>query len=161
MVKRLPTMWETWVWSLGQQDPLEKEMATHSSTLAGKIPWTEEHGRLQSMGSQRVRHDWTTSLTHSLTHSLTWCWSWNSNPLATWCKELTHWKRPWGYERLKAGGEGDNRGWDGWMASPTQWTWVWGSSGVGDGQGSLVCCSQWCHKESDMTEGLNGTEPMR
>ena len=53
-----------------------------------------------------------------------WCWSWNSNTLATWCKELTHWKRPWCWERLKAGGEGDNRGWDGWMASPTQWTWV-------------------------------------
>ena len=48
MVKRLPTMWETWVQSLGQEDPLEKEMATHSSTLAWKIPWTEEPGRLQS-----------------------------------------------------------------------------------------------------------------
>ena len=44
---------------------------------------------------------------------------------ATWCKELTHWKRPWCWERLRAGGEGDNRGWDGWMASPIQWTWVW------------------------------------
>ena len=55
-------------------------------------------------------------------------WSWNSNTLATWCKELTHWKRPWCWERLTAR-EGDNRGWDGWMASPTQWTWVWASSG--------------------------------
>jgi len=50
-------MLETWVRSLGQEDPLEKEMATHSSTLAWKIPWTEEPGRLQSMGLQRVRHD--------------------------------------------------------------------------------------------------------
>ena len=58
-----------------------------------------------------------------------WCWSWNSNILATWCKELTHWKRPWCWERLRAGGEGDDRGWDGWMASPTQWTWVWVNSG--------------------------------
>ena len=49
--------------------------------------------------------------------------------LATWCEELTHWKRPWCWERLRAGGEGDNRGWDGWMASPTQWTWVWVDSG--------------------------------
>ena len=49
--------------------------------------------------------------------------------LATWCKELTHWKRPWCWEGLGAGGEGDNRGWDGWMVSPTQWTWVWVSSG--------------------------------
>ena len=53
----------------------------------------------------------------------------NSNTLATWCKEQTHWKRPWFWERLKAGGEGDNRGWDGWMASPTWWTWIWASSG--------------------------------
>ena len=51
------------------------------------------------------------------------------NTLATWCKELTHWKRPWCWERLRAGGEGDDRGWDGWMASPTQWTWVWVNSG--------------------------------
>ena len=57
MVKRLPTMQETQVRSLGREDPLEKEMATHSSTLACKIPWTEEPGRLQSMGSQRVGHD--------------------------------------------------------------------------------------------------------
>ena len=55
MVKCLPTMWETRVRSLGQEDPLEKEMATHSSTLAWKIPWMEEHGTLQSMGLQRVR----------------------------------------------------------------------------------------------------------
>ena len=52
----------------------------------------------------------------------------NSGHLATWCKELTHLKRPWCWERLKAGGEGDDRGWDGCMASPTRWTWVWLSS---------------------------------
>ena len=52
-----------------------------------------------------------------------------SNTLATWCKELTHWKRPWCWDRLKAGGEGNNRGWDDWMTSLTQWTWVWVSSG--------------------------------
>ena len=57
LVKTLPAMWETWVQSLGQEDPLEKEMATHSSILAWKIPWTEEPGRLQSMELQRVRHD--------------------------------------------------------------------------------------------------------
>ena len=56
-VKRLPAMQETWVQSLGEEDPLEKEMATHSRTLAWKIPWTEEPCRLQSMGWQRVRHD--------------------------------------------------------------------------------------------------------
>ena len=57
MVKRLPAIRETQVQSPGQEDALEKEMATHSSTVAWKIPWTEEPGRLQSMGSQRVRHD--------------------------------------------------------------------------------------------------------
>jgi len=56
-VKHLPAMRETWVRFLGQEDPLEKEMAIHSSTLAWKIPWMEEPDRLQSMGSQRVRHD--------------------------------------------------------------------------------------------------------
>ena len=60
--KHLPALQETGVWSLGGKDPLEKEMATHSSTLAQKIPRTEESGRLQSMGSQRVGHDWVTSL---------------------------------------------------------------------------------------------------
>ena len=55
-------------------------------------------------------------------------WSWNPNTLATWFEELTHWKRPWCWERLKPGREGDNRGWDGWMPSPTGWTWVWASS---------------------------------
>ena len=58
-----------------------------------------------------------------------WCWSWNSSNLATWYEEWTNWKRPWCWERLKAGGEGDNRGWDGWLASLTQWTWVWVNSG--------------------------------
>ena len=62
-------------------------------------------------------------------HWKDWCRSWNSSTLATWCKELTHLKRPWCWERLKAGGEGDDRGWDGWMASPTQWTWLWVVSG--------------------------------
>ena len=60
--KESPVMQETWVWSLGREDPLEKEMATHSSFLAWRIPWTEELGRLQSTGSQRVRYDWVTSL---------------------------------------------------------------------------------------------------
>ena len=56
-VKRLPATWETWVQSLGQEDPLEKEMAAHSSILAWKIPYTAEPGRLPAMGSQRVGHD--------------------------------------------------------------------------------------------------------
>ena len=58
-----------------------------------------------------------------------WCWSWSSNIWVTWCKELIHWKSPYCWKRLKTEGEGDDRGWNGWMASLTQWTWVWASSG--------------------------------
>ena len=64
--KHLSTMRETWIQSLGWKDPLEKEMAVHARTIAWKIPWTEEPGRLQSMGSQRVGHNWATLLISSL-----------------------------------------------------------------------------------------------
>ena len=57
-----------------------------------------------------------------------WCWNWNSNTLATWCDKLTCWKGLWCWKRSKAEGEGDDRGWDGWMASPTLRTWIWASS---------------------------------
>ena len=66
-----------------------------------------------------------------------------------------HLKRPWCWVRLKAGGEGHDRGWDRWMAPMTQWTWVWVSVGAGDGQGGLKCSSPWDCKESDATEWLN------
>ena len=62
-------------------------------------------------------------------HWKDWCWSWNSSNWATSCEELTHWKRLWCWEGLGAGGEGDDRGWNGWMASLTQWTWVCVNSG--------------------------------
>ena len=62
-------------------------------------------------------------------HWKDWCWSWISNTLATWCEELTYLKRSWCWERLRAGGEGDHRGWDSWIASLTQWTWIWVNSG--------------------------------
>ena len=73
-----------------------------------------------------LRVPWTARRSN---HWKYWCWSWNSNTLATCCEELTHWKRPWCWESLRAGGEGDNRRWDVWMASPTQWTWVWAGFG--------------------------------
>ena len=72
---------------------------------------------------------WKCSLEGLGVHWKDWCWSWSYNTLATSCEELTHLKRPWCWERLRAGGEGDHRGWDGWMASPTQRTWVWVNSG--------------------------------
>ena len=67
-------------------------------------------------------------------------------------------KRPWFWERLKAGGEGDDRGWEGWMASPTRRTWVWVNSGSWWWTGGLACCDSWGHKELDTTEQLNWTE---
>ena len=89
-------------------------------------------------------------------HWKDWCWSWNSNTLAIWCEELTHLKRPWCWERLKAGGEGDRDemvGWHHWLnGHEFEWT-----LGVGDGQGGLAFCNSWGCKESDTTECLNWT----
>ena len=82
-----------------------------------RVPWTARRSNQSILKEISLNIHWKD-----------WCWSWNSNTLATWCEEPTHWKRPWCWERLKAGGEGDDTGWDGWMASPTQWTWVWVSS---------------------------------
>ena len=95
-------------------------------------------------------------------HWKDWCWSWNSNTLATWCEELIYLKRPWCWERLRAGGEGDDRGWDGWMASLTQWTWVWvncgywwwtGRPGVLQYMGSQIVRHYW-ETELNWTESL-------
>ena len=85
-----------------------------------RVPWTARRSN-QSILRRSVQS----------VHWKDWCWSWNSNTLATvsFWKELTHLKRPWCWERLKAGGEGDDRRRDGCMASPTQWTWVWVDSG--------------------------------
>ena len=87
-----------------------------------------------------------------------WYWSWNSSTLATSCEELTHWKRFWCWEGLLAGGEGDDRGWDGWMASLTQWTWVWVNSGSWWWTGRPGVLLFMGIAESDTTEWLNWTE---
>ena len=118
----------------------------------------------------------------TINFSLSWIGEGNGNPL--WCsclenprdggawwaavygvsqsrtrlKWLSSSSRLWCWEGLGAGGEGDDRGWDGWMVSPTQWTWVRWTLGVGDGQGGLACCNSWGRKEWDMTEWLNWTE---
>ena len=148
-----PTWW-TWVWASSRS-----------------WWWTAKPGMLQSIGLQRVRHDWETELNwlrcvyvYVHTHICIWItllYTWNKHninytsiknflnickpinpkgnqswiftggtdaeaeaPILLATKEPTHWKRPWCWERLKAGGEGGDRGWEGWMASPTQWTWV-------------------------------------
>ena len=83
-----------------------------------RVPWTARRSNQSILKRSVLSVPWKD-----------WCWSWNSNILATWCKELTHLKRPWCWERLKVEEDGNDRGWDGWMASPTQWTWVWVNSG--------------------------------
>ena len=82
-----------------------------------RVPWTTRRSNQTILKRSVLSVHWKD-----------WCWSWNSNTLATWFEELTYLKRPWCWERLRAGGEGDDRGWDGWMASPSQWTWVWVNS---------------------------------
>ena len=83
-----------------------------------RVPWTARRSKQSNLRKSVLNIHWRD-----------WCWSWNSNTLATWCKELTHLKRLWLWERLKVGVEGDDRGWDGFMASLTQWTWVCVNSG--------------------------------
>ena len=80
-----------------------------------------------------------------------WCWSWNSSTLVTSWEELTHWKRLWCREGLGAGGEGDNRGWDSWMASRTRWTRVWVNSGGWWWTGRPGVLGSWGHRELDTT----------
>ena len=83
-----------------------------------RVPWTARRS------NQSILKKWVLNI-----HWKDWCWSWNFNTLATWSEELTHWKRPWCWKILKAGREGDDRGWYGWIASLTLWTWVWVNSG--------------------------------
>ena len=80
------------------------------------IPWTARRSNQSILKKSILNIHWKD-----------WCQSWSSNALVTWCEELTHLKRPWCWERLRVGGEEDDRGWDGWMASLSQWTWVWAS----------------------------------
>ena len=85
-----------------------------SNCGAGEDSW-QSHG-WQDPTSQSYR---------KLTLNIHWrCWNWSSNTLGTWCEDSTLWKGPWCWEKLRAGGEGGNRGWDGWTASSTQWTWT-------------------------------------
>ena len=83
----------------------------------------------------------------------------NYNILATWCEELNHLKRPWCWERLKVGGEGDDRGWDGWMASPTRWTWVWVNSRIWWWTGRPGMLQSMGSQRVDTTERLNNKIP--
>ena len=92
------------------------------------LNWGVGEDSLESLGLQgdQTSTSWRKSVLNI--HWKDWWWSWSSDTLATSGEELTHWKRPWCWEWLKTGGEGDDRGWDGWMASLTRWTWVWVNS---------------------------------
>ena len=95
----------------------ENQRMVLSNCGAGQDSW-------ESLGLQGVK-----PVIPKGNESWVFSFSWNSNTLATWCKKMTHLKKPWCWERSKVGGEGDKRGWDGWMASPILWTWVWVGSG--------------------------------
>ena len=133
-----------WLWNLYKL--LHVELAHTSSKL--RVPWTARRFNQSILKELSPEYSWKD-----------WCWSWNSNTLATWCRELTHLKRPWCWEGMGAGGEGDNRGWDGWMTSPTRWTWIWVNSGSWWWTGRPGSLQIMARKESDMTERLNWTEP--
>ena len=107
--------------------------------MYGCESWTvkkAEHWRIDAFElwcwRKLLRVPWTARRSHQSilgVHWKDWCWSWNYNTLATSWEELTHWKRPWCWERLRSGGKMDDRGWDGWMASLTRWIWVRVNSG--------------------------------
>ena len=130
--------WWSVVYGGAQNQTRLKQLNRSSSSMHGCESWTIKKAGCQRIGAfqlwcwrRLLRVPWTTRRLDLLAGNVLtihWkdrCRSWNSNILAIWCKELTHLKRPWFWERLKAGGEGELRGWDGWMASLTQWTWVW------------------------------------
>ena len=178
-------MQETWVRFLGWEDPLEKEMAIHSSVLAWEIPWIEEPCRLRSMGSQRVGHNWVTKPPPPCF----WLWCWKRFLKVPWTVRISNQsiikeiipeyllKRLMLKLKLQYFGhlmqitdsfektmmlgkiEGERRG----RHRMRWWNRLDGhefeqAPGVADGQGSLACCSPWGCKESDMIEWLNWTE---
>ena len=113
-----------------------------------RVPWTERRSKqsiLKEISPEYSLEDWF--------------WRWNSNTLATWCEKLIHLKRSWCWEKLKAGGEGEGRGWDGWMASSTRWTQVWVSSGSWwwPGKPGVLHSMEWQRVGYDWVTELNWT----
>ena len=108
-----------WMWELGHKERWAQKNWFFLTVVLEKTLENSLDCKIKPVNSKRNQLN---------IHWMNWCWSWSSNTLATGQEELTHLKRPWCWERLKVGGKGDARGWDGWMASPTWWTWVWASS---------------------------------
>ena len=136
--------------------------------MYGCESWTirkAEHWRIDAFElwcwRRLLRVPWTARRSVLSVRWKDWCWSWNSNTLATWCEELTHLKRPWCWERLRVRGEGDNGGWDGWMPSLTQWTWVWVNSGCWCwvGRPSVLQSKRSQRVKHDWATVLKWTEP--
>ena len=133
-----PTVWHRELYSIFCDTPYEKK---------SESPWIPRTENFWDQTNQSQRKSVLNI------HWKDWCWS--SNSLATWYQELTHWKRPCCWERLKAGGEGDDRGWDGWMTLPTWWTGVWAGTRNWWWTGKPGVLQSMDHKESDMSEWLN------
>ena len=149
---------QVWMWELDHKESWALKNWCFWTVVLGEDSW-------ESLGLQGDPTSPSERKSILNIHWKDWCWSWNSNTLATWYEELTHLKRPWCWERLKAGGEGNNRGWDGWMASPTQWTWIWvnsgswwwtGRPGVLQSMGSQRVGHEWV-TELNWTETLHAT----
>ena len=109
--------WESWTIKKAEHQRIDAfELFCWRRLL--RVPWTARRSNQWILKEISPECSWKD-----------WCWSCNSNTLGTWWEELSHWKRPWCWKGLKAGGDRGDRVWDGWMASPTQWTWVWVNSG--------------------------------
>ena len=129
----LQLVWITQMWCWEKESHcMIPFMTSGTGGLQSSCPW----GACGRGSAASAPVSWRVGGSGSLTRPALFFWCklyfnmfWNSNTLATWCEELTHLKRLWCWERLKTGGEGDDRGWDGWMASLIQWTWVWVNSG--------------------------------
>ena len=139
-----------WMWELDYKESLAPKNWCFWTVVWRRllrVPWTARRSNQSILKRSILGVHWKD-----------WCWSWNSNTLATSCEELTHWKRPWCWEGLRAGGEGDDRdGMAGWHHQLNGHGFGW-TLGIGDWQGGLVCCDSWGHKELDMTERLNWNE---
>ena len=141
-------------------NPLRENLFLFISHCPISTCWINEHHFSHHTNEDRKLNHLTVSgsrqylnITRKKQHQLRnhwkdWCWSWSSNTLATWCEELTHWKRPWCWERLMGMAEDEMVGWHHWLGGRESEQ----ASGVADGQGGLACCSPWGCKESDTTE---------
>ena len=140
-----------WVWELNYKESRPPKNWCFWTVVLEKtlrVPWTARSSNQSILKEIILGFLWKE-----------WCLSWNSSTLSTSCKELTHWKRLWCWEGLGVGGEGDDQGWDGCMASLTRWTWVWVNSGSWWWTGRPGCCDSWdCRVRYDWATELNWTE---